>query len=65
MQSLNIPVVEMEGVVLYTLAAHYKRNALCMLTVSDHIVTHESMSAKERQLSFNSMISLGLDTLIS
>ena len=65
MQMLNIPAVEMEGVILYALAAYYKRNALCMLTVSDHIITHESMDATERQLSFNAMIQLGLDTLIS
>ena len=64
MQALNIPVVEMEALVLYTLAAYYKRNALCMLTVSDHIITHESMDATSRQLSFNFMIKLGLDTLI-
>ncbi len=65
MQTLNIPVVEMEASVLYALAAYYKRNALCILTVSDHIITHESMDAKERQLSFNAMIKLGLDTIVN
>jgi len=53
--------VEMEAAALYTLAAKFKRNALAILTVSDHLITGEETTAEERQLTFNSMIEIALD----
>lgn len=53
--------IEMEAAALYTLAAKFKRNALAILTVSDHLITGEETTAEERQLTFNSMIEIALD----
>jgi purine-nucleoside phosphorylase len=51
--------VEMEAAELYTLAAKYGVEALAVLTVSDHLVTHEVTSSAEREKTFNSMIEVG------
>ncbi|MBU5595657.1 purine-nucleoside phosphorylase [Amphibacillus sp. MSJ-3] len=55
--------VEMEATALYTLAAKFNRQALAILTVSDHILTGEETSAEERQTTFNDMIKVALDTV--
>lgn len=57
--------IEMEAAELYTLAAKYGRQALAVLTVSDHIVTHVETTAEERQTSFNQMIEVALEAAIS
>jgi purine-nucleoside phosphorylase len=57
--------IEMESAELYTLAAKYRREALCLLTVSDHIITHELTSAEERQTAFTRMMEVALETAIS
>lgn len=57
--------VEMEAAELYTLAAKYRRMALAILTVSDHIINHEETTAEERQTTFNNMIKIALDTVAS
>ena len=56
--------VEMEATALYTLAAKFNRQALAILTVSDHVLTGEETSAEERQTTFNEMIEVALDTAI-
>ena len=55
--------MEMEAAELYTLAARFKRKALAILTVSDHIVLGGETSAAERQTSFTNMIKLALETV--
>jgi purine-nucleoside phosphorylase len=57
--------IEMESAELYTLAAKYRREALCLLTVSDHLITHELTSAEERRASFTQMMEVALETAIS
>jgi purine-nucleoside phosphorylase len=57
--------VEMESAELYTLAAKYNREALCILTVSDSLVTGESTSSEERQTTFTRMMEVALETAIS
>ena len=57
--------VEMECAELYTLAAKYNREALCILTISDSLVTGESTSAEERQTTFTRMMETALETAIS
>ncbi|MDQ0514025.1 purine-nucleoside phosphorylase [Mycoplasmoides fastidiosum] len=54
-------VVEMEAFALYANALRLNKKALCLLTVSDSLVTHESMSAQERQTGFSNMVQLGLN----
>ena len=59
----NILAVEMEAAELYTLAAKYDASALCVLTVSDSLVTQEETTAEERERTFGEMIKLVLDTV--
>jgi purine-nucleoside phosphorylase len=56
----GVVAVEMEAAELYTLAAKYGVEALAVLTVSDHLVTHEDTSSADRELTFNAMIEVGL-----
>ena len=57
--------VEMEAAELYTLAAQFRRKALAILTVSDHMATGESCSAEERQNSFRNMMESALEAAVS
>lgn len=57
----GILAIEMETAALYTLAAKFGRNALAILTVSDHILTGEMTTSEERQMTFNDMIEVALD----
>ena len=60
----GVLAVEMETTALYTLAAKHGRQALTVLTVSDHILTGEVTSAEERQTTFNDMIVIALEAAI-
>jgi len=57
--------LEMECAELYTLAAKYNREALCILTISDSMITGESTTAEERQITFTRMMETALETAIS
>lgn len=61
----RVLAVEMETSALYTLAAKFGRQALSILTVSDHVITGEETSAKERQTSFHEMMEIALETALS
>ena len=54
--------VEMETAALYINAARSKKKALSICTVSDSLVTGESLSAEERQNTFTDMMNLALKT---
>ena len=57
--------VEMETAQLYTTAAKFGVNALTLLTISDSLVTGEATSAEERQLTFNDMIEVALESVLN
>jgi purine-nucleoside phosphorylase len=63
-EKYNILGIEMEAAGLYGVAAEYGANALCILTVSDHIRTGERASVEDRQNSFNDMIIIALDSML-
>ncbi|MFD0696600.1 purine-nucleoside phosphorylase [Paenibacillus sp. GCM10027628] len=65
MMDHGVLAVEMETTALYTLAAKYGVNALTILTVSDHLLTGEETTAEERQITFNDMMEVALDTVTS
>ena len=52
--------VEMEAAELYNLAARHGRRALAVLTVSDHLLTHEALPAEDRERSFGDMVEIAL-----
>ncbi|WP_077327727.1 purine-nucleoside phosphorylase [Virgibacillus siamensis] len=60
----KVLAIEMETTALYTLAAKYDRQALSVLTVSDHILTGEETTAEERQTTFNEMMEIALNAAI-
>lgn len=64
MEKYGILGVEMEAAGIYGVAAEYGARALTICTVSDHIRTHEQTSAEERQLTFNEMIKVALETVL-
>ncbi len=53
--------VEMEAAELYILAARYGARALGVMTVSDHLLTHEALPADQRQSSFGDMVEIALE----
>lgn len=57
---MGVKAVEMEAAALYMNAAYLKKKALCILTVSDHIYTGESLPAKERETGFSRMAEIAL-----
>lgn len=62
---MGVLAVEMEAAALYMNAARANKNALAILTVSDHLLTGEATSAEERQNSFTDMMKLALEVAVS
>ncbi len=56
----GVLAIEMEASALYTLAARHGRRALAICTVSDHIVTGEETTAREREQTFGRMVEVAL-----
>lgn len=64
-RKFGILAVEMETAGLYWTAQRAGKQALSILTVSDHIFTGEALSARERQDSFREMMEIALETACS
>ncbi|NQZ50732.1 MAG: purine-nucleoside phosphorylase [Moritella sp.] len=64
MEKLGILGVEMEAAGLYGEAAEFGAIYICICTVSDHIRTGEVTTAEERQLTFNDMIIMALESVL-
>jgi purine-nucleoside phosphorylase len=60
----GVLAVEMEASALYTLAAKYRRKALTICTVSDHVITGEQTAAWERQETFGAMVEVALAAML-
>lgn len=61
----GVLAVEMEAAELYILAARYNVRALAVLTVSDHLITGESLPSEQRETSFGDMIEIALEAAFS
>ncbi len=59
----NASCVEMESYGLFTNAKATNKSAACLLSISDHLVTKEETSAKERETTFTDMIKVALESL--
>ena len=57
---MGVMAIEMEAAALYMNAARAGKSALAICTVSDHVLTGESLPAIERQNSFTEMMELSL-----
>lgn len=56
----GILCVEMETAELYTLALRHGVRALAVLTISDHLLTHEALPSADRERSFGEMVEVAL-----
>lgn len=61
-RKFGILALEMETAGLYWTAQRAGKQALSILTISDHIFTGESLSAEDRQNSFHEMMEIALET---
>lgn len=57
--------VEMEAFALFQNANLLNKEASCILTVSDNIITKEETSSEERQNSFKEMVLLALESIVN
>ncbi len=64
-KKLGVLAVEMESAGLYATAARAGRQALCICTVSNHIMTGEELDPELRQNSFSEMVQVALKTAAS
>lgn len=55
--------VEMESFALFTNAMHLGKEAACLVTISDHLVTGEVTTSDERQMKLHDMIEIALNTI--
>ena len=62
---MGVLAVEMEAAGLYMNAARLGKRALAVCTISDNLITKESLSAEDRQSSFRDMITLALETAVN
>lgn len=63
LEKMGVLGVEMEAAGLYGVAAEYGKNALAIVTISDHIRSGEQTTAEERQSTFNDMVEIALNSL--
>ncbi len=56
--------VEMESTGLFTNAKATGKNAACILSISDHLITGELTSAQQRQTTFSDMINIALESVL-
>ncbi|WP_042203906.1 purine-nucleoside phosphorylase [Paenibacillus camerounensis] len=60
-KDMGVLCIEMEAAALYLNAAQAGVNALCILTISDHIFRAEETTSEERQTSFTNMMEIALE----
>ena len=60
-EATNAICVEMESAALFTNAEKLGKNAACLLTISDNLVTKAVTSADERQTAFKDMMKIALE----
>ena len=64
-KKMGVMALEMEAAALYMNAARYGKRALCICTISDHILTGEETTSQQRQTSFTAMMKVALDTAVA
>ena len=65
LKKMGVMALEMEAAALYMNAARYGKRALCICTISDHILTGEETTSEQRQNSFTTMMKVALDTAVA
>jgi len=57
----GVKCVEMESNALFVIAKSLNKNAACLLTVSDNLITKEETTSDERQNAFQEMMKIALE----
>lgn len=65
LKKMGVMALEMEAAALYMNAARYGKNALCICTISDHVLKGVETSSEERQSAFTQMMKIALDVAVS
>ena len=65
LKKMGVLALEMEAAALYMNAARYGKRALCICTVSDHVLTGEQTTSQQRQTAFTTMMQVALDVAVA
>ncbi len=65
LSKMGVMALEMEAAALYMNAARYGKRALCICTISDHVLKHQETTSEERQNSFTTMMKVALDVAVA
>ena len=61
LKKMGVLALEMEAAALYMNAARYGKRALCICTISDHVLKGVETTSDERQTAFTQMMEVALD----
>ena len=64
LKKMGVMALEMEAAALYMNAARYGKRALCICTISDHVLKGVETTAEERQTAFTTMMKVALDVAV-
>ena len=62
---MRLKLAEMESFALFHNAKQLGKKGACVLTVSDHILTHQETTAEERQTAFTKMMEIALEAALN
>ena len=65
LKKMGVMALEMEAAALYMNAARYGKRALCICTISDHVLKGVETTAEERQTAFTTMMKVALDVAVA
>ena len=65
LKKMGVMALEMEAAALYMNAARYGKRALCICTISDHVLTGVETTSEERQTAFTTMMEVALDVAVA
>ena len=65
LKKMGVMALEMEAAGLYMNAARYGKRALCICTISDHVLKGVETTSEERQTAFTTMMQVALDTAVA
>ena len=65
LKKMGVMALEMEAAALYMNAARYGKRALCICTISDHVLKGVETTSEERQTAFTQMMKIALDVAVA
>ena len=65
LKKMGVMALEMEAAALYMNAARYGKRALCICTISDHVLKGVETTSQERPTAFTTMMKIALDVAVA